>query len=160
MPLEIERKFLVANDEWRNGVMGVRMAQAYLAAQAGRTVRIRIADENAWITIKGKAQGITRSEFEYAIPTNEAHELLELCLPSVINKTRYEIRHGAHIWEVDVFHGDNDGLVIAEVELESESERIEKPAWLGKEVSGDYRYFNSSLARHPFSQWADVAGPI
>jgi len=157
MAAEIERKFLVADDSWRDGSMGVRIAQGYLSQDPDRTVRVRLAGENAWITIKGRSQGITRAEFEYAIPPEEARELLVLCLPSVIDKTRHEIRNGGHVWEVDVFHGENDGLIVAEVELSNENEKPEMPAWLGAEVSDDVRYFNSHLARLPFTHWAAIS---
>lgn len=157
MAAEIERKFLVANDSWRDGSPGVRIAQGYLSLDPDRTVRVRLAGENAWITIKGRTQGITRAEFEYAIPPEEARDLLQLCLPSVIDKTRYEVRHGGHVWEIDVFHGENDGLIVAEVELADESESPEMPGWAGTEVSDEVRYFNSHLARHPFAQWAVIS---
>ncbi|MEO7100556.1 MAG: CYTH domain-containing protein [Luteolibacter sp.] len=154
MAAEIERKFLVVNDSWRDGSPGVRIAQGYLSQDPDRTVRVRLAGENAWITIKGRTQGITRAEFEYAIPPEEARDLLGLCLPSVIDKTRHEVRHGGHVWEIDVFHGENEGLIVAEVELSDEEESPEIPGWVGEEVSSDVRYFNSALARNPFVHWA------
>jgi CYTH domain-containing protein len=157
MPTEIERKFLVLNDSWRGDSAGVGIAQGYLSQDPDRTVRVRMAGEKAWITIKGRTQGISRAEFEYEIPPGEARELLELCLPSVIDKTRYLVRHGGHVWEVDVFHGENDGLTVAEVELSSEVDMPEMPAWLGAEVSDDRRYFNSQLARYPFTRWAAIS---
>ena len=153
MSLEIERKFLVADDSWRDGSFGVRISQGYLSQDPERTVRIRIGDESAWLTIKGRTQGITRAEFEYAIPVGEARELLELCLPAVIDKTRYRVSFGGHEWEIDVFHGDNAGLVIAEVELVNEAISPELPPWIGAEVSADARYFNSCLAARPFANW-------
>ncbi len=118
---------------------------------ADRAVRIRIAGENAWITVKGRTQGITRAEFEYQIPVNDARDLLEMCLPSVIDKTRHRIAFGGHVWEIDVFHGANEGLVLAEVELEDESVQPDLPPWLGEEVSHDVRYFNVNLAVKPFN---------
>lgn len=152
MPSEIERKFLVANDSWRTGsAAGVRIAQGYLSLDPDRTVRVRLADNQAWITIKGRSSGISRSEFEYSIPTEEAIELLSLCLPSVIDKTRHRIQHAGYLWEVDVFHGANNGLVLAEVELPDETTDPPIPAWVGEEVSDDPRYYNASLATHPFS---------
>ncbi len=157
MAAEIERKFLVADESWRDGTQGVRIAQGYLSQDPERTVRVRVAGEKAWLTIKGRSRGITRAEFEYEVPPAEARELLELCLPSVIDKTRHEIRHGGHVWEVDVFHGENDGLIVAEVELSDENEMPRMPAWLGAEVSDDVRYFNSHLARHPFTRWAAIS---
>ena len=153
MAAEIERKFLVTNEPWRDGSHGIRIAQGYLSQDPDRTVRVRIAGENAWITVKGRTEGITRAEFEYPIPLEDARALLELCLPSVIDKTRYEISSGGHLWEVDVFHGDNHGLVIAEVELGDESDSPELPSWVGAEVSADARYFNSCLAVFPYSKW-------
>lgn len=153
MPLEIERKFLVADDSWRDGSPGTRLSQGYLTRDPGRTVRVRISGEKAWLTIKGNSEGIRRSEFEYDIPLEEGRELLALCLPSVIDKTRYEVEFAGHTWEIDVFHGDNDGLVVAEVELEHESVNPELPPWVGKEVSDDERYFNSCLAVRPYAIW-------
>ena len=153
MPAEIERKFLVADDSWRDGTSGVRIAQGYLSQDPDRTVRVRIAGENAWLTVKGRTEGITRAEFEYAIPLEDARSLLGLCLPSVIDKTRHEISHAGHLWEIDVFHGENDGLVIAEVELADESISPELPPWAGAEVSSDARYFNACLAVSPYANW-------
>ena len=120
-------------------------------------MRVRLAGENAWLTIKGRTRGISRAEFEYAIPPAEARELLGLCLPSVIDKTRHLVRHGGHVWEIDVFHGENEGLVIAEVELLDETESPEIPKWAGAEVSDDARYFNSHLAADPFTRWPVVS---
>lgn len=154
MAAEIERKFRVANDTWRDGTCGVRIAQGYLSLDPDRTVRVRLAGENAWLTIKGRTQGITRAEFEYAIPLDDARALLELCLPAVIDKTRHEVYSGGYFWEIDVFHGDNEGLVIAEVELTDESITPELPPWAGAEVSADARYFNSCLATAPFKEWS------
>lgn len=153
MAIEIERKFLVANDSWRDGSQGVRISQGYLSQDPDRTVRVRIGGENAWLTIKGRTQGITRAEFEYGIPVDEARELLALCLPAVIDKTRHRVCFGGHEWEIDVFHGDNDGLVIAEVELAEEAISPELPPWIGDEVSADARYFNSCLAARPYATW-------
>jgi len=150
---EIERKFLVSSDDWHDGSPGVRMAQGYLTLDPDRCVRVRLAGENAWLTVKGRTLGITRGEFEYPIPPEDARTLLDMCLPSEIDKTRHRIASGGHIWEVDVFHGANDGLVIAEVELADEEEAIEPPPWLGEEVSADARYYNANLARHPFGLW-------
>jgi adenylate cyclase len=153
MASEIERKFLVTDDTWRDGSPGVRIAQGYLSHDPERTVRVRLAGPDAWLTIKGITRGLTRAEFEYAIPPDEALALLALCLPAAIDKTRYRISHGNHVWEIDVFHGENDGLVIAEVELSDEAELPEIPPWAGAEVSADARYYNSNLARQPFSSW-------
>ncbi len=153
MAAEIERKFLVSDDSWRDGSPGVRMAQGYLCLDPGRTVRIRLAGEEAWITVKGRAEGITRAEFEYEIPAEDARELLELCLPSLIEKTRHRIEFAGHVWEVDVFHGANEGLVVAEVELDDASVSPELPSWVGAEVSGDARYCNASLATRPVTSF-------
>ena len=155
MAKEIERKFLVAGDGWRNQ-QGRRYRQAYLSTDKERTVRVRVVDDSAWLTIKGLTRGVTRAEFEYPIPLADAETLLEdLCLQPVIDKTRYLVPVGQHTWEVDEFHGVNEGLIVAEIELASEDEAFEKPDWLGEEVSGDPRYFNANLIAHPFSQWTD-----
>ncbi|MGY6629377.1 MAG: CYTH domain-containing protein [Wenzhouxiangella sp.] len=155
MGKEIERKFLVAGDGWRSSRKR-RYRQAYLSTDKHRTVRVRVVDEAAWLTIKGLTKGVTRAEFEYPIPLADAETLLaELCLQPVIDKTRYLVEQGKHTWEVDEFHGVNDGLVVAEIELASEDEAFEKPDWLGEEVSGDPRYFNANLIAHPFSEWTE-----
>ncbi|RYD17579.1 MAG: CYTH domain-containing protein, partial [Verrucomicrobiaceae bacterium] len=138
---------------WRDGSPGTRLSQGYLTRDSGRTVRVRTSGEKAWLTIKGNSEGIRRSEFEYEIPVEEGRELLGLCLPSVIDKTRYEVHFAGHLWEIDVFHGDNDGLIVAEVEIEDESVKPELPPWIGKEVSGEDRYYNSSLAVRPYAIW-------
>lgn len=153
MAAEIERKFLVSSDAWHDGSPGVRLAQGYLSLDPDRCARVRLAGENAWLTVKGRTLGITRAEFEYPIPAEDARLLLDMCLPSVIDKTRHRIAFGGHIWEVDVFHGVNDGLVIAEVELTGEDEAINPPPWIGDEVSADSRYYNASLAQAPFGLW-------
>ncbi len=153
MPSEIERKFLVANNSWRDGSPGTMIAQGYLSQEPDRTVRVRIGGEKAWLTIKGRSEGISRAEFEYAIPLEDARELLAMCLPSVIEKTRHEVSHAGHLWEVDVFHGANEGLVIAEVELADESISPELPPWVGAEVSAEACYFNSCLAVLPYAKW-------
>lgn len=154
MAVEIERKYLISGDGWRaESPVGVRMAQGYLSREAGRTVRVRVAGDRAWLTIKGATAGISRTEFEYEIPVEEGRQLLEMCEPSVIDKTRFLVPHGNHVWEVDVFHGENAGLIVAEVELRDESECPELPGWVGREVSDDRRYANSCLSRFPFSSW-------
>jgi adenylate cyclase len=129
------------------------MVQGYLSSDPSRSVRVRLAGEEAWITIKGRAVLTARAEFEYSIPVEDARELLELCLPSLIEKTRHRIQFGAFVWEVDVFHGANEGLVMAEVELADEADEPEIPPWVGVEVTGDKRYCNSSLAQVPYSQF-------
>ena len=153
MGTEIERKFLVRGAGWRVGP-GARYRQGYLSSEPERTVRVRVAGAAAWLTIKGATRGIARPEYEYAIPVAEAEELLDgLCQRPLIEKTRYRVDHGAHTWEVDEFHGDNEGLVIAEVEVQDAAEEVALPAWVGEEVSHDPRYFNSNLARHPYRRW-------
>lgn len=153
MATEIERKFLLLDATWNDGAPGTRMTQGYLGFDPDRTVRVRLAGDEAWLTIKGRANGISRSEFEYSIPPADAGELLRLCTGSLIDKTRHRVAFGSRTWEVDVFHGDNDGLVVAEIELETEEDAFELPPWAGEDVSGDPRYANSSLARVPFKDW-------
>lgn len=160
MAIEIERKFLVTGDGWVSASAGIRIAQGYLSIDADRTVRVRLAGNEAWLTIKGRSEGISRAEFEYPIPPDEARDLLKLCLPSVIDKTRHRIPFGGHVWEVDVFHGDNEGLVVAEVELADESMLPEIPPWAGAEVSDDPRYYNSSLTSLPFRDFSRSAQGI
>jgi len=154
MAREIERKFLV--DESRLGLLenGVAMRQGFIPSAGLTAVRVRIAGEQAWLTIKGENQGAVRSEFEYPIPLADAEQILsQLCSGGVIVKTRYLRRCGAHIWEVDVFEGDNAGLVLAEVELESEREQVQLPDWVTREVTMDARYYNVNLLSHPVSSW-------
>lgn len=154
MPLEIERKFLVRDDSWRGHFQKRSvLRQGYLVAGPGITVRIRTDGEQAWLTIKGPAQGISRNEFEYSIPEADAEKLLGLCEQRVVEKTRHIVPHGRHVWEVDVFAGANQGLVLAEIELASECESLDLPSWVGDEVSGDPRYYNAQLAVAPFARW-------
>jgi len=148
--VEIERKYLVTGDGWNDGSPGTRIVQGYLSLDPDRSVRIRLAGERAWITVKGRSEGIARAEFEYPVPADDARRLLEICLPSLIDKTRHCIRHAGHLWEVDVFQGANEGLLLAEVELEDEHAIPELPPWVGPEVSDDERYYNISLATRPF----------
>lgn len=157
MATEIERKFLVKDEGWRPlADDGTTMEQGYLCADRVRTIRLRLMDSSARLTIKGASQGISRSEYEYDIPVDDAREMLDaLCVHEPIAKTRYRVRNGAHIWEVDVFEGANAGLVLAEVELGSVDEEIDMPGWVGEEVSDDERYFNAYLSRQPFSHWPD-----
>lgn len=157
MAVEIERKFLVTDDGWRTAADGGRVIrQGYLANTATVSVRVRQAGEAAWITVKGATSGASRAEFEYAIPAADAAAMLTtLCADSLIDKTRYRVPWQGHIWEVDVFAGDNEGLVVAELELESEHERFEVPPWVGREVTDDPRYFNASLVRRPWRSWTD-----
>ena len=155
MALEIERKYLVVNDKWKPfAVSETLMKQAYLLASPDLSIRVRVAGEQAFLTIKGATEGITRSEFEYPIPVADAEQMLTgLVQGSVIDKVRFRVRCGEHIWDLDQFHGDNQGLVVAEIELASEDEAFERPDWVGQEVSDDPRYYNASLARHPYCEW-------
>lgn len=154
MTLEIERKFLVAGDYKLSATLCERIAQGYLASGTGCTVRIRVRGDRGYLTIKGpSADGVSRSEWEYEVPAREALEMLTLCHSGVIDKCRYLVPFAGHIFEVDEFYGDNEGLTVAEVELSSVDEQFARPAWLGEEVTGDKRYYNSSLARNPFCKW-------
>lgn len=152
MAVEIERKFLVRGDAWRNAPV-VFYSQGYLNRDKARTVRVRIAGEEAFLTIKGTSVGARRAEFEYPIPVWDARELLAMCEQPLIEKNRRKILHEGFIWEVDEFLGENLGLVVAEVELPSEDSVFAKPDWVGEEVTEDARYFNSNLSRHPFICW-------
>lgn len=156
MKQEIERKFLVRADVWRAAaVSATRMRQGYLCIDPARTVRVRLAGDRAWLTIKGHGDGPARAEYEYPIPPREAEVLLDrLCLPGQVEKTRHRIPYGGLVFEVDEFHGANAGLILAEVELPATDTVVDQPTWLGEEVTGDPRYFNAYLARHPFSTWA------
>jgi adenylate cyclase len=152
MGIEIERKFLVLGDEWR-AAPAVYFSQGYLNRDKARTVRVRIAGNEAFLTVKGQSVGATRAEFEYPIPVWDARELLALCEQPLIEKNRRKILHEGFVWEVDEFLGENLGLVVAEIELPTEDTVFALPEWLGEEVTSDERYFNSNLSRHPFSQW-------
>ena len=155
---ELERKFLVRNDDWREGAQGSLYRQGFLSTEPERTVRVRVAESRGWITVKGRGLGLRRPEFEYEIPVDDAQEMLErLCQRPLIEKLRYKLRVGDHLWEIDVFEGDNAGLVLAEIELRSEEEPFETPAWLGEEVTGDARYFNANLVAHPYRSWGQRA---
>ena len=154
MPVEIERKFLLADPSWKTGP-GCTLRQGYLSRDPQRIVRIRLSDDAAWLTIKGTTSGATRAEFEYHIPPSDAAELLALCERPLLEKTRYRIEYRGHHWDIDEFHGDNAGLIIAEVELKTESEHVELPPWIGAEVTGDPRYYNSNLSKHPYGQWPE-----
>jgi len=157
MGLEIERKFLLCSDAWRGQVaQRVLMRQGYLSSGSRCSIRARIAGESAWLNLKTKRSGMTRLEYEYPIPLADADEILkELCDGPLIEKYRHEIRAGAHVWEIDEFIGDNAGLIVAEIELASEDEPFERPAWLGEEVTHDERYYNFNLAKRPFNTWSD-----
>lgn len=150
---EIERKFLVKKGKWNAGENGIRIKQGYLLVEPERTVRIRIAGEKAFVTIKGKLQNISRPEFEYEIPVTDALQILKFCRPGIIEKTRFFEMVGGKTWEIDVFEGANSGLILAEIELTAEDEKFEFPVWAGKEVTADFRYYNSWLSLNPFSEW-------
>ena len=150
MPLEIERKFLVSGDSWRDQGEAVYYSQAYLSSDEHNTVRVRVAGERGVLTVKGPTEGMRRLEFEYQIPLQDAKELMKLCPKPPVEKYRTRVPHGGVVWEVDEFVGSNRGLVIAEVELESEQQELTFPDWVGEEVTGDPRYYNSNLARNPF----------
>lgn len=154
MGTEIERKFLLQGEAWRSLATGIRYRQGYLSSAKERTVRIRTAGDAAFLTIKGLATGATRAEYEYAIPLEDGNEMLDtLAEQPLIEKVRYTIAHGNAVWEIDEFLGENQGLVVAEVELSSEDQPFDRPEWLGEEVTGDPRYYNSSLVAHPYSRW-------
>lgn len=160
MAKEIERKFLLRDTRILDNLTGEYVVQAYLSSKPEATVRVRIIDSAAWLTVKGKNQGATRTEYEFRIPLADAREMLALCEPGRIEKRRYRIAHGLHIWEVDVFKGENEGLVVAEVELRNEREAPQIPDWIGEEVTGDPRYYNSALSRRPYSRWGAQADTL
>ncbi len=156
MAQEIERKFLVKDDSFKKDAFkSTRIVQGYLSSVPERTVRVRIKGDKGYLTVKGigNASGASRFEWEIEIPKEDAENLLKICEPGVIDKTRYLVKVGNHTFEVDEFYVDNEGLIIAEVELESEDQEFEKPAWLGKEVTGDPRFYNSMLMKNPFKNW-------
>lgn len=155
MATEIERKFLVVGTSWRQSGC-VRLTQGYLNRDKHRTVRIRVAGDKAFLTIKGVTQGATRAEFEYEIPVADAQEMLKFSDGPRIEKDRHVVVHDGCKWEVDEFRGDNAGLVMAEIELTSEDQPFTRPPWLGREVTHDSRFYNSNLAAHPYSQWRDA----
>ena len=152
MAKEIERKFLVTNSGWKVNPP-TYFCQAYLNRDRLRTVRVRIAGEKGWLTIKGETHGATREEFEYEIPLEDARQMMDLCLDGAIEKNRYLFQQDSLTWEIDEFLGDNRGLVVAEVELQSENQTVPLPDWIGEEVTDDPRYFNSKLAETPFCKW-------
>jgi adenylate cyclase len=159
MAIEIERKFLVSGDQWRTDesgieLQGVAFRQGYLPAVGGTTVRVRLQGKAAKLTIKGKTEGISRLEYEYDIPTEDAHEMLDqLCQKPLIEKTRYCRKEHDMLWEIDVFEGENAGLIVAEVELGCEQQALSLPDWVGQEVSGDDRYYNVNLVANPYQKW-------
>ena len=155
MALEIERKYLMRNDNWRTLGSGTRYRQGYLSTEPERSVRVRIAAGRGFITIKGLTVNAERPEYEYPIPVEDANEMLDiLCLKPIIEKTRYTIEHAGLLWEVDEFEGENAGLIIAEVELEEADQHVSLPDWIGEEVTDDPRYYNASLIANPFTRWS------
>lgn len=157
MAIEIERKFLVADDSWRDSVKdSAYYRQGYLNHEIHCSIRVRVCGERAWLNIKSATIGAERQEFEYEIPVDDAHTMLStLSRKPLIEKTRYLVEAGSHTWEIDVFEGDNAGLVVAEIELDNPDEAFEKPAWLGEEVTHDPRYYNTSLSTTPYKSWQD-----
>ena len=156
MAQEIERKFLVLDDSFKHEAFSKsHIVQGYICSERGRTVRVRIRDDRAYLTIKGPSEngGLTRYEFEREIPLEDGQQMMQLCEPGIIDKTRWLVKSGKHTFEVDEFFGDNEGLVVAEVELAYEDEPYEKPHFIGKEVTGDRRYYNSCLCVKPFNKW-------
>lgn len=156
MAVEIERKFLIKTEEWRTSITkSMRLSQGYLSNNEQASVRIRIQDDDANINIKSMTIGIERQEYEYAIPLPDAELMLhQLCFPPIIEKVRHHVEHEGHLWEIDEFGGENGGLIVAEIELQSVDELFTHPEWLGKEVSAHKRYYNVSLAQYPYSQWS------
>jgi len=156
MGKEIERKYLVKKEAWKPSVKGLEIRQGYLSSIKERVVRVRTKGPKAFITVKGITKGISRSEFEYEIPTEDANLMLtNLCEQPLVEKTRYLEEYKGHTWEIDEFFGANDGLIVAEVELKSADEKIDLPDWVSEDVSSDPRYFNSNLIANPYSKWGD-----
>ncbi len=154
MGVEIEKKFLLVSTEWKDLAQGVAYRQGYLSSVKERTVRVRTINDKGYLTVKGISVGATRVEYEYEIPVEDANELLDgLCEKPLIEKNRYKVDFGGFVWEIDEFFGENDGLIVAEIELESEDQSFDKPAWVGEDVTGDPRYFNSNLIKNPYSTW-------
>lgn len=157
MAIEIEHKFLLANEDWRKNVShSVKYRQGYLSSQATSSIRVRTSNDQAWLNIKSATIGTHRHEYEYEIPLIDANEILNtLCKKPLIEKTRHFITDNTHLWEIDVFEGENQGLIVAEIELEITGEDFSKPSWLGQEVTDDLRYYNNNLALHPYSEWRE-----
>lgn len=155
MGVEIERKFLVYREKWNQLVKpyGMVIRQGYMHREPSKTIRVRIKDKESYITIKGKLEGISRSEYEYQIPLNDGNEMLASFCDTVIDKVRYCITYAGKLWEVDVFAGDNEGLIVAEIELDDEHEQFDVPDWIGVEVTEDKRYYNSNLSVSPYNSW-------
>lgn len=155
MGVEIERKYLLRSDSWRKQSVPMQLQQGYLARDRERTVRVRIQDDQAFLTIKGMSTGMSRAEFEYPIPLDEAREMMAFCHPPLIQKTRHNVNYEGWKWEIDEFYGDNAGLIVAEIELSDENTAFPLPPWIGEEVTHLKRYGNSTLTKHPFSQWSE-----
>lgn len=157
MAIEIERKFLVRNNEWRTQVsQGIFYRQGYMSSTPACSIRVRSGGGKGFLNLKSATLGVTRKEYEYPIPEQEANEMLDLfCERPLIEKTRYHVEHAGHTWEVDVFAGDNEGLIVAEIELDDADEVFELPSWAGEEVSHDPRYYNVCLVKHPYKDWRD-----
>ena len=156
MAVEIERKFLVNSQAFRNeAIKSYKIKQGFLNSHKERTVRVRLTEDKGFLTVKGKSSddGLTRFEWEKVISTREAEELLKLCEETIIDKRRYDVNFGNHTFEIDEFFAENEGLIIAEVELQSKNENIEKPEWLGEEITGDIKYYNSQLSKNPYKTW-------
>lgn len=154
MGKEIERKFLVKGEQWKEGATGIVYRQGYLSSVKERVVRVRTIENKGFITIKGITKGVSRAEFEYEISVADANDMLDgICEKPIIEKKRYKIPYDGLIFEVDEFFGENAGLIVAEVELADEKQKVELPGWIGTEVSGDPRYFNSNLIAHPYTKW-------
>ncbi len=160
MGIEIERKYLVDAAQWQqmHKPQGVPFEQGYMVNDSERAVRIRVTDQHGYITIKGQAQGFSRKEYEYTIPADEARELIGYFTQSTVKKTRYCIEYAGHTWEVDVFEADNAGLIMAEIELDSEDEKFDTPPWVTQDVTDDERYYNTYLSQHPFREWSNSQG--
>lgn len=158
MPIEIEHKFLLANDTWRQFVsQSIEYQQGYLNSDPESSIRVRISDTKAWFNLKSATIGNHRQEYEYPIPLVDAKEILKfLCKKPLIVKTRHFIKRDLHTWEIDEFHADNEGLIVAEIELSSLNEVFDKPSWLGREVTHDLRYYNNNLAKNPYTNWKDA----
>lgn len=155
MAVEIERKFLVRGEQWRKLATGSIYRQGYIPTKNNTTVRVRLVGEQGYITIKGSSTGISRAEYEYLIPCKDAQEMLDnLCDRPLIEKTRYKLQFSGLTWEVDEFTGENEGLILAEVEISDEKQIIDIPEWIGQEVSNDSRYFNVNLVKYPFKEWS------
>lgn len=159
MAIEVEHKFLLANDGWREHVShSVNYRQGYLSSQANTSIRVRISDEQAWLNIKSATIGSHRHEYEYEIPLHDANEILNnLCRKPLIEKTRHFVINDGNTWEIDEFYGDNQGLIVAEIELNEVGESFLKPSWVGREVTDDLRYYNNNLALYPYSEWKNAA---